>query len=57
MLKSFVFSFIGFWAGSSSGRAPRLHRGGSGFKSCPVHPEQEQEARKGRIAQLVRAQH
>ena len=25
------------WAGSSSGRAPRLHRGGGGFKSCPVH--------------------
>ena len=28
---------VSLWACSSSGRAPALHAGGSGFKSCQVH--------------------
>ena len=28
---------VSLWASSSAGRAPRLHRGGSGFESCLVH--------------------
>ena len=31
------FIIISVRAGSSPGRAPHLHCGGSGFKSCPVH--------------------
>ena len=31
----------GLWADSSSGRAPRLHRGGGGFESCSVHKIKE----------------
>ena len=30
-------------AGSSPGRAPHLHCGGSGFKSCPVHTSNRPE--------------
>lgn len=38
ILKSILLRiFFNLRAGSSPGRAPRLHRGGSGFESCPVH--------------------